>query len=280
MKRKARSDEKPTIIERAFNPLAALVDATLAIEKLRVVSEVRQSHFTRQGKTDIETDELHRRLVGLEEYVDGRVADLIKAHSAYSWFSRIKGVGKENIGKVVGLIDVEKADTISSLWKFSGRAPEDGRMPKREKGKKLSYNSQLRAMTWRLGVSLMRAQGKYYNYYLAEKIKYYERFEKEGIKIVPTPAGRFCPECLKEVTAKATKYCPDCGTLLTKKSEPGGVMFEGHIHNMALVKMIKLFLAHLWLVWREAEGLPVSKPYAIDIQKHSHFIGPWEMCDK
>ncbi|GAJ05750.1 unnamed protein product, partial [marine sediment metagenome] len=57
-----------------------MVDAALAVEKLRVASEVRQSHLARQGNQDPETDELHRRLKDLEEFVDGRVADLIQTH--------------------------------------------------------------------------------------------------------------------------------------------------------------------------------------------------------
>ncbi|GAI59269.1 unnamed protein product, partial [marine sediment metagenome] len=81
--------------------LTHMVDAAVAVEKLRVASEVRQSHFALKGKQDPETDELHRRLKDLEEFVDGRVADLIRGHPAYPWFSRVKGVGNENIGKVV-----------------------------------------------------------------------------------------------------------------------------------------------------------------------------------
>ncbi|GAH99993.1 unnamed protein product, partial [marine sediment metagenome] len=103
-------------------------------------------------------DELHRRLKDLEDFVDGRVAYLIQGHPAYHWFSQIKGIGKENIGKVVAPIDIEKADTISSLWKFAGFSVEDGAAPKRVRGGgKLSFNSQLRSMCWRLGSSLLRA---------------------------------------------------------------------------------------------------------------------------
>jgi hypothetical protein len=252
-----------------------LVDAALTIEKLRVATEVRQSHLKLQGKEDPETDELHRRLVDLEKYVDGRVANRVKAHPAYPWFSRIKGTGKENMPKVVGLIDINKANTISSLWKFSGFDVQDGEAPKRKAGHKLSYNSQLRSMLWRLGQSLIRAQGKFYDEYLKFKNE-----ESKKYKVMPTPKARFCPQCLKEVKAKATKYCPDCGAKLSQKKEPEGVLFEGHLHNRALRKMIKLFEADLWLVWREAEGLPVSQPYAQGILKHDHFIDPWSMCDK
>lgn len=239
--------------------LTILVDATLAIEKQRVASEVRQSHLALQGRSDPETDELHRRIKDLEDYIDGRIADLLKAHPAYPWFSKVKGIGKENIGKVVGQVDIERATTISALWKFAGFSVENGKAPKRAKGEKLSYNSQLRSMCWRLGSSLLRARGKFYNYYLAQKDAYIQRYENQGRTIVPATA-------LPKVDGK--------------KKETDSVISEGHVHNQALRKMIKLFLACLWLTWREAEGLPVTKPYAIDKLGHNSFIDPWEMVDR
>jgi len=278
--------------------LPTLVDAALAIEKLRVESEVRQSHLALKGKHDPETDELHHRIKDLEDYVDGRVADLIQGQPAYSWFSKVKGMGKENIGKVVGLIDIEKAEHISSLWKFAGFSVEDGIAPKRRKGGgTLSYNSQLRSMCWRLGSALLKAGlrkqcvnckllvgeekirknngkcpdcgssdfktatiTKFGTYYLKEKGKYYQRYGNQGVKIVP-----------------ATSLPKDKGG---KRYEPEGMISEGHVHNQAMRKMIKLFLACLWLTWREAEGLPVTKPYAIDQLGHNSYIDPWEMTDR
>jgi len=247
-------------MEERRDALATLVDAALAIEKLRVAVQLRQSHLARQGRKDPETDELLRRLKDMEEYADGRVSDLIKHHPAYPWFSRVKGVGAENIAKVVAAIDIHKAPTISSLWKFSGRAPQDGHAPKRTRGEKLPYNSQLRAMTWRLGTSLLRARGKFYQKYLSYKDAYYQRFLNQGYRIVPASA---LPR-----DRNGRRY------------EAEGVISEGHIHNLALNKMIKLFEACLWLVWREAEGLPLTRPYAIDKLGHNSFIDPWEMVDR
>lgn len=45
------------------------------------------------------------------------------------------------------------------------------------------------------------------------------------------------------------------------------------IHLTALRKMEKLFLAHLWLVWREALELPVTRPH----QDDQRALGPWDM---
>jgi len=262
-----------------------MVDAAVAVEKLRVASEVRQSHFALKGKQDPETDELHRRLKDLEEFVDGRVADLIQSHPAYPWFSRVKGVGGENIGKVIAPIDIERAKTISALRKFAGFAPDkEGKAMRRVKGGgKLEYNSQLRSMCWRLATSLKRAKGKYYEYYIREKEKYQERFLSQGYKILATPSGRWaCSNCGASWERKRD-IIPCCDNQQIEKKlrqEPPGVIWVGHLDAMAVRKMIQLFLACLWLVWREAEGLPMTKPYAIDQLGHNSFIDPWEMLDR
>lgn len=47
-----------------------------------------------------------------------------------------------------------------------------------------------------------------------------------------------------------------------------------HIHFASMRKMIKIFLSHLWQVWREMEGLPTSMPYIIGKENHTHYIKP------
>ena len=263
--------------------LNALVDAALSVERLRVGSRLRQVHLAKKGRSDPETDGLLVELEDLEKYIDGRVAEIIVDHPAYHWFSLVRGIGRENIAKVIGLVDISKAPTISSLWMFAGVAPEAGRAMKRVKGQKLRYNSQLRSMCWRLGSSLKRATGKYYDYYIKEKEKYARRFEGEGKKILPTPQGRWvCLNCGQFWTKKVDieECCQDQNIGKKSKEEPEGVIWKGHLDMMAMRKMIKLFLAHLWLIWREAEGLPTSKPYAAEKLGHQHVITPWEMTDK
>ncbi|MFA6279066.1 MAG: hypothetical protein WC638_03215 [Candidatus Paceibacterota bacterium] len=248
-------------IERSEQkPFEFLVNAVLTIEKLRVAAQVRQTHLTLRGRQDDETDELLVRIKNLEDYADGRVAALIQGHPAYHWFSRVKGVGRENIGKVIGLIDINKANSVSALWQFAGYGVVDGKAPKRVKGGgTLSYNSQLRTMCWRLGGSLMKSSGCFYDFYAEEKAKYLQRYEHRGIKIVPA--------------SKLPKQNGKC-------YEPEDIISEGHVHNQALRKMIKLFLACLWLVWREAEGLPTRAPYSAEYLGHTHIISPWDMVDR
>jgi len=47
-----------------------------------------------------------------------------------------------------------------------------------------------------------------------------------------------------------------------------------HAHLASIAPMVKMFLSHLWLVWREMEGLPLSLPYAHGILGHPDYRTP------
>lgn len=51
----------------------------------------------------------------------------------------------------------------------------------------------------------------------------------------------------------------------------------GHKHAAAQRKMIKVFLAHLWVTWRTMEGLPTRDLYVMDYGGHTTYITPQEM---
>lgn len=113
-------------------------------------------------------------------------------------------------------------------------------------------------MCWRLGKSLIRAKGKYYEFYKNEKERLLKREKEKGRKIVPS----------NKLPVKKGKHI-----------ETNKYIGLGHIDMMAMRKMIKLFLSHLWLEWRKAEGLPITNPYVQDIKGHSNLIHPEEMIE-
>ena len=235
-----------------------IVDMIYYVQKARVSAQVRKSHFEKQDKKCDVTERILERTKEFEDWLNDELSSQVKIHPAYSWFSKVKGIGNVNIGKVIGPIDIEKATQISKLWRFAGFGVDGGKGERAEKGKKLHYNKVLKSMCWRLGKSLIRAKGKYYEFYLKEKAKIVEREKQKGRLIVPS----------KELPKKKGKHI--------ENDEFFGL---GHVDMMALRKTIKLFLSHLWLVWREKEGLPITEPYAEGILRHSGIILPEEMID-
>ena len=173
-------------------------------------------------------------------------------------------------------------DTPSRLRRFDGLAPVDGKAERVARGQKgLHYSPELRMMLWRLLTSLMRARGVWYGKYSENDEYYMRRFERDKIEVIPTPAGRFCGVCLEEKDVpKTTKNCPDCGAKLMAKDEPPGVIFRGHVVNMAKRRTIRLWSDCLWIVWREALKLPTRVPWVLEYGGHTTLINPWEMVDK
>jgi len=240
--------------------LTFLVKTQLSVEKLRVAVQVRNTHLAKRNRRDPDTCELEEQLQKLEKFIDGKVGGYIDLHPAQPWFSLIKGIGRENIAKVIGLIDIEKVTYVSSLWKWAGMHVVDGKSPQRKGGQKIEYNAQLRTMCWRLIRAFCLAQNKYYDWYIKEKSKYQRKFLEKGWKIIPAS------ELPKDKNGK--------------KYEPEGIISEGHLDNMAKRKMIKMFLEHLFRVWREALGLPATKPYVLEHGGHHRYYSPWDFVDK
>jgi len=272
--------------------LSHFTDIHMKVQKLRVATGNRLAHLERQGRKDERTEQLVTDLTNLEETIEDFISEEFENHPTYPWTSKIKGCGMEAAAKVIGIIEgttfkstgrssIEAFDTPSRLRRFAGLAPVDGKAEKVFRGQKgLHYSPELRMMLWRLLTSLLRARGVWYEKYLENDNYYTQRFERDGVKIIPTPAGRFCPVCAEEKDVpKTTKNCPDCGEKLMGKKETPGVIFRGHVVNMAKRRTIRLWLDCLWLVWRKALGLPLRPPWAIEYGGHTTMIDPWEMVD-
>lgn len=180
----------------------------------------------------------------------------------------------EKVG--IWVAGIERLTTPSKLRKLAGHMPG----MKREAGKKLGYDQTLKMLMWRMGGSLMRAEGKFYGFYSSYKAYLINRETAKGTKIMPTPRERFCPACKKEVIKKAARFCPDCNGPLSLKTEPPGVLYQGHLHMMAKARMQQAFLDSLWAAWREALGLPVCIPYPIQFLGHRDAIKYQDWCEK
>ncbi len=323
--------ERPQI-RREKGDLAYLAGTSFSIEKIHVSATVRLAHLGKTGRVSPDTKNIIDLIEPVKGFVDKRLADLIVNHPVWPWASCIKGIGMNNLPKLVGLIEafgtwydvgspqippyvtrepepyqviengvvvdkmgiwvtgIERLSLPSKLHRHSGwDVDEDGHAPKRKSGTKISYNSRLRVSSFRVGQSLVRARGIWYTG--GDPKDGYSRGYAEyrrvitsmklaaGYKIVPTPTERMCLECNISVKKKATKFCPQCGGKLSLKTEPPGILYKGHLHNMVMRHLNKDFELCLWLVWRKAEGLPISQPYNV-AKLGEPAIDPWKMIDR
>lgn len=311
MTENAMPTDKPIGLEKPLTAVAFFCDAALTVEHTRVAAQVRLAHLARQGRTDQETEELLHRVQDLEKWVDDHLREWVAGHPTAAWWSGISGAYRELMGKVIGCIEafgryypvgdpmippgvrrepvtddegrawvwvegIERVVTPSKLCKYAGLAPG----ARRQAGVKVGFNTQLRTMLFRLMTSFMRQTNRYYEEYVLYKSWKRAKLEAAGVRILPTPKGRYCAVCERDVATKAADYCPDCGEKLARKEEPEGVVWEGHLDFMARRRATKLFVCHLWAVWRGALGLPLRVPYAVEYGGHSTPTDPWAMRDR
>ena len=148
--------------------------------------------------------------------------------------TKVKGIGDTLAAMIVAMVDIEKADHVSNLWRYAGFAVgEDGKRERPTKGEKLHYNARLKTTLYNAGVSMIRCGSPYTEVYYAAK-EYYA----------------------------------------TKVDDKGKPWTKAHIDAAARRKMIKVFLQNLWLVWRTISGLPVTEPYVQDKLGHNHILHP------
>ena len=159
----------------------------------------------------------------------------------WDWMTSIKGIGDHTAAKILALFDdVENFATISKFWRFSGWAVIDGEIDRCRKGEKSPYNRRLKSECFIIAQNFIRQQTPVYvDIYYAEKAR----------------LRRLYPEPVKA----------DNGPWPMKYT-------DSHVHRMALRKMIKIFLSHLWQVWRETDGLPVSEPWVSTIGGHTNIV--------
>ncbi|GAG34364.1 unnamed protein product, partial [marine sediment metagenome] len=161
----------------------ALANSLYFIQKARVAAQVRKTHLAKNEEKCPITEEVLEKTHAVEEWLEDKVKTYVKAHPAYDWFSKVKGVGDLNIGKVVSLIDIQKASQVSKLWRFAGMGVLNGKAERMQAGEKLHYNKILKSMCWRLAKSLIRAKGAYYEFYKEQKARLTTRLEGDGFTI-------------------------------------------------------------------------------------------------
>jgi len=214
--------------------------------------ETRKRHTLRissieAGKSNLDKhfERAMLELMNIDELIDGAKAQMItdgeSIGDVWGWITSIKGLGAGGLAAQVlaQVDDISLAPTVSALWRYCGYAVIDGQAERNKKGEKSHYNRRLKSVCWLIGSQFIRQQTPLYvDIYYDEK----------------TRQRTLYPEKIK-VNGK-WKYN------------------DGHLHNRAIRKMMKIFLQHLWLKWREYEGLPVSMPYAHDIGGHTKYIPP------
>ena len=175
----------------------------------------------------------------------------------WNWVTDIRGLGEGSLAAqlLAQIDDIGKFATVSKLWRFAGQAVIDGKAEMNTPGQKSSMNNKLRGICWNIGEQFVKQQTSLYvDIYYSEK-KRQKRLHPEVV----------CKTCTDELGLEVP--WDDCPGKKHKR-----IYNDGHFHNRAKRKAVKIFLQHLWVKWREIEGLPVSEPYVKAILNHINIV--------
>ena len=175
----------------------------------------------------------------LEKEATTVVIGMLKQEPVYTrYLEQIKGIGPLVSAVLISEIgSVERFETISALWAYSGFAVFDGQVQKRTKGQTANWNAKIRSCC--LGVMVpnfvrLKAHADCFGRVLYDRYKAFY-------------TGR-----------------------------DGGKLSKGHIDNRAKRKVAKIFLSSLWTAWRMLDNLPVSEPWIARDEQHTHMIKPFD----
>lgn len=210
------------------------------------------------------------------------------------WLKKVKGIGPRLSGLLVANIgDIGRFDTVGKLWAYAGMHVIDGRAVKRAKGQKANWNAELKTTCWKIAQSFVKTGGPYRELYDRYKARIIEREQTKGNVIYQSVNNKWQPISQRALDTHPldASHPPDeapgegasqrpiedqsDGASPTKAPE----WTLGRINNMSLRYIAKRLLSHLWLVWREMEGLPVRDPYCVEYLGHTTIDDPWKFIE-
>lgn len=236
----------------------------------------------------------YRRYALDEGSFESEMLAVVELHPTWPWLEEVRGVGAVTGCKLLSRLDIRKAPTISSFWKYGGLATVPGELwkcptCKKERcwpvgthvkgqhvtldGKKCSGKMvKVAGPEHRIRAAMPKGELVEYTNEKGEKKtrRAYDAYAKKLLYLIARAFLR--------VRGKPSPYAEMYYQFREQLARERPHWAAGGQHYTALRKVEKLFLAHLWLVWREAEGLPVGDPYAHAILGHeTEPISPWDM---
>jgi hypothetical protein len=226
----------------------------------------------------------YRRHADEERELRRAMLAALTKHPAWPWLARVRGIGATLAAKLLARLDVMKARSPSSFWSYCGLATVPGieyrcaqcglraSFPVRYRVKGTHTRPESRATC---AGALVPYSGPEHGVRVAQprpaagERACYDQYAKKVCYLIGV-------SFLRSGSAYERYYRDQRGRL--EKERPGWT--PGRVHFAALRKTEKLFLAQLWVVWREAMGMPSTTPYAHAILKRDDYLPPQAMVEE
>lgn len=250
----------------------AMTSTTLSLDEARYLVD---AYYTIQGnrissnnqvRALEETEEPHSVIAWLaaqDETLESQIKRVLDkwtdAQEVGRWLRSIVGIGPVIAAGIIAHIDIEKATTVSKIWRFAGLDPTC----KWEKKQKRPYNAKLKTLlAFKIGESFVKVQGHendiFGKIYAAHKRWLQERND----------AGEFTEEAARILVAKRFNPSTDA-----YKAYSVGKLPPAHVHARARRYAVKLFVAYLHYHWYKMHfKREPPEPFASAMLQHEHIV--------
>jgi hypothetical protein len=223
----------------------------------------------------------YRRSWEGEQEAERNLKELLSTHPVWPWLKHIKGVGPVLAGRLLARLDPVRAQTPSAFWAYCGLATVPGIEYKCATcGYIVAHPVRFKVTGAHLRLGSRRQ---------CDGALEINRGPDDGARVAqPKPARG--ESSAYDRDAKKICYLIAVSFLRTRspyadwyhetknrlgRERPGWAPARIHLTSMRRIE--KLFLSHLWLVWRERLGLPTTDPYPQQMLGHTCYIDPWEL---
>lgn len=243
------------------------------MQKLRIQSSNRNTTNTvvLDDKHGAHLEEQAGTISALERKEMSNIRRLLRLHPLWPWLKEQKGCGPTMSGVIISEIDISKAPTISALWSYCGLAvdSQSGKAVRMKRGEKAGFNPWLKSKLVKvLGDCLIRANSPWRKFYDDYKHRKQNTLVDECMLCKGKGVFKSKKDESEETTSTAReKKCANCDG--TGGPAPWG-QSDAHRHQASIRYMVKMFLQEMWIVWRTAEELPVTEPYAVAVLGRTH----------
>lgn len=246
-----------------------VVDYYYAMQDFRI----QLASQTRQVSAADEPADLLGRLarfhVILESEVEGQLRRRCEKNPVGAWLLGIRGIGPVITAGLLAHIDVRKAPSASSVWRFAGLDPT----AKWNKGQKRPWNARLKQICWHAGECFKRSSQ-------ADKLDLEEALycrlyrERKALVVERNEAGGFAELAARTLAERNIRDRE------TRAIYEAGKIPAGRLDYMATRYATKVMLSHVWTLLYELEyRRPAPDPWAIAHGGHVHRIPipcrPW-----
>jgi len=239
----------------------ALVDMYYQIQDKRLASGNQRRAIEQQ--TDSGPVSIHAWLYDSMMDIENRIKDLLGRYAAAdpvgAWSQSICGIGPVMSAGLLAHIDITKAPTAGSIWRFAGLDPT----LQWNKGEKRPFNADLKVLAFKLGDSFIKVSSNdndVYGHLIQERMQYEHELNASG--------------AYAEQAAAIIEARPNHKQAATYKE---GMLPDGHIFMRAKRWGVKLFLAHYHEVayWAHYGSAPPA-PYIFEHGEgqHVHRLDP------